>query len=106
MIDVENCKILLAVSAIGMRYASHILAQALPTGIDVWLERGGTVLCIVILGYLLKCEREERKERQKFHDDRDLQRAEKDEERETSSTAAREKLAIALEKLTEKIEKR
>jgi len=105
MIEIENTKIALAVLAIGIKYAAQLVAQALPTGIDVWLERGGTVLCIVILGYLLKCEREERKERQKFHDDRDLQRAEKDEEREASSTAAREKLAVALERLTEKIEK-
>jgi hypothetical protein len=35
-----------------------------------------------------------------------MERQKKEEEREVTSTAAREKLAVALEKLTDKIEKR
>ncbi len=106
MIDIENAKLACIAIATAAPIATSYLAQSLPAGIDKWLERGGTGLCVLILILVAKSDREERKDRQKFHDERDMERQKKDEEREVSSTAAREKLAVALEKLTDKIEKR
>lgn len=105
MIEIENTKIALAVLAIGIKYAAQLVAQALPAGIDVWLERGGTVLCIVILGYLLKQERDERKERQKFYDDEARQRQLKQSEENAASIAMRERLAISMEKHSDAIDR-
>jgi type VI protein secretion system component VasK len=106
MIDFENAKLVCIAVATAVPMAASYLAQSLPSGIDKWIERGGTGLCVLILILVAKSDREERKERQKFHDERDMERQKKDEEREEASTAAREKLAVALEKLTDKIEKR
>jgi hypothetical protein len=117
MLDIENAKLALCGLAVAAKISSSYIAQTMPSELDRWVERGGTALCIFILIYVAKSEREERKARQQWHDENEAKRAERQEQIEAkraerqerideASTCAREKLAVALEKLTDKIERR
>jgi len=105
MIEIENTKICLAVMAIGARYTSQMLAQALPEGFEVWLDQGATVFCIAVLSYLLKQERDERRERQKHHDEEARALQQKQSEENAASIAIRERLAISMEKHSDAIDR-
>jgi hypothetical protein len=105
MIEIENTKIALAVLAIGIKYTAQIVAQALPSGFEVWLDQGATVFCIAVLSYLLKQERDERRERQKHHDEEARALQQKQSEENAASIAMRERLAISMEKHSDAIDR-
>jgi hypothetical protein len=103
MIEIEQAKMLsFSLAAILSQFAGVSLGQVMPDGLDVWLERGGTGLCIVFLILAVRALRTERDERQKRLD------AMHDREVEASATSAqsREKLSAALDKLTEAVNKK
>jgi hypothetical protein len=58
----ENIKLaLIAASALLAQLGSSMLTITAGSEVDRWLERGGTTVCIAILLYLLKLEREDKK---------------------------------------------
>lgn len=118
--DPEQAKLLaIGLAALATKVSATIAATSGAEGIDKWIERGGTVTCIAILGYMLKQERDERKERQKQADDERKERQkqfddlmQQDRSIHTASTEARIRLSdtmdrqcSALDKLTETIDR-
>lgn len=58
----ENIKVfLIGASALLAQCSSTLLTLPATSEVDRWLERGGTTVCIAILVYLLKLEREDKK---------------------------------------------
>lgn len=103
MLDFEHAKMLsYSLAAIMSQFGITSLGQIAPEGLDKWIERGGTALCIYFLYRAVCALREERNERQKRLD------AMHDREVEISAMSAqsREKLSTALDKLTEAVNKK
>jgi uncharacterized membrane protein len=103
MIEFEQGKIIgLSIAAIVSQFGGTALAQALPEDLSAWSEKGGTAACIFFLAYAVKALRAERDERQKRLDamhDREVEMAKK-------SAESREKLSVALDKLTEAVNRK
>lgn len=103
MLDVEHAKMLgFSVAAIFSQFGGMSLGQLMPDGLDKWLERGGTGLCIFFLWLAVRALKAERDERQKRLDamhDREVQAA-------ALSAQSREKLSTALDKLTEAVNRK
>lgn len=99
MIELEAKIMGFSLAAIVSQFGGISLAQVMPDGLDVWLERGGTGLCLVFLVLAVRALRAERDERQKRLDamhDREVEAA-------AFSAQSREKLSTALDKLTEAV---
>jgi hypothetical protein len=103
MIEIEQVKIIgLSAAALASQFGGSALAQALPDDLSAWSEKGGTAACIFFLAYAVRALRAERDQRQKRLDemhDREVTAAAK-------SAESRERLSVALDKLTDAVNKK
>lgn len=98
----EQAKLLfIGLTALAAKITATISATSGAEGIDKWIERGGTMMCIAILCYMLKQERDERRQRQKQFDDLMQQ----DRTIHTAGTEARVRLNDTMERQAEALEK-
>lgn len=113
----ENLKIfLIGASAMLAQAGSALLSITEGSDLDRWLERGGTTVCIAVLIYMLKQEREDKRSlilklEQIIEDDKVLQeKATESRVRLDNSiqrqTEASEKHSIAIDKLSQVIDRK
>lgn len=103
MLEIEHAKaISFSIAGFIAHFSAFPIGQLVPEGLDKWIERGGTGLCIVFLLLAIRAEKAARDERQKRLDDMH--------DRELQSTMLKaqseEKLANALDKLTDAVNRK
>lgn len=103
MIEPESMKVFaLMGGAVVAKFLGDISANTGMPDIDKWIERGGTGLCLGLLILAVKALRAERDATQKRLNDMH----DKEVESVIKNAEAREKLAAAIDKLSEKIDKK
>lgn len=114
MIEPENCKLFaIGTAYVATQFLSAIASVTAVEGIDKWIERGGTALCVVLMIIAWKSEKKERIENADKHAkqldaimNRDRELHEKGTESRVQLTCAMEKHSEAVEKLGNIIEKK
>lgn len=110
MVEIEHAKaICFGVAAIFSQWGGIAIAQVAPEGWDKYMERGGTLMCIAFLCYAVRALREERNEYRKRLDqkhDQELENAKLRVQADIMASESRDKMASAIEKLTEVVHKK